>query len=84
MSIQITSGNLLMGKSNTTRKIEVYEAIFHQMQAFGMVTHDTDRLRDLIENIFAWSKAHRGEKTQRELDEDVQIEFEKLAKRVNL
>jgi hypothetical protein len=72
-----------MGKSNTTRKIEVYEAIFHRMQAFGEVTQDTDRLRELMLDIFAWSKAHRGEKTQEELDKDVNEWFEYLAKQVN-
>ena len=66
------------------RKVVVYEAIFHRMQAFGMVTHDTDRLRELMLDIFAWSKAHRGEKTQEELDEDVNDQFEHLARQVNL
>lgn len=65
------------------RKVAVYEAIFHRMQAFGEVTQDTDRLRELMVDIFAWSKAHRGEKTQEELDKDVNDWFEYLAKQVN-
>ena len=68
---------------NLERKVAVYEAIFHRMQAFGEVTQDTDRLRELMLDIFAWSRAHRGEKTQEELDEDVKDQFEHLARQVN-
>jgi hypothetical protein len=68
---------------NLKRKVAVYEAIFHRMQAFGEVTQDTDRLRELMLDIFAWSRAHRGEKTQAEFDEEVNESFEHLAKQVN-
>jgi hypothetical protein len=65
----------------TAEKLETYERIFHRIQLFAQVSMDNKKLGQTIENICAWSVAHRGgngELTQEEQDLCVAHEFKRL------
>ena len=65
----------------TAEKLETYERIFHRIQLFAQVSMDNKKLGRTIENICAWSVAHRsgnGEHTQEEQDLQVAHEFKRL------
>lgn len=65
----------------TAEKLETYERIFHRIQLFAQVSMDNKKLGRTIENICAWSVAHRGgngELTEQEQDLQVAHEFRRL------
>lgn len=71
-----------MSKRPTQKqKIEMYEALLHDIQMFANVAMDPEIVGDLISNICAWSYAHRcgnGELTDRQQQAIITRNFWKL------
>lgn len=80
---QLDSIEKLVGPQlpTTAEKLETYERIFHRIQLFAQVSMDNKKLGRTIDNICAWSVAHRGgngELTEQEQDLHVAREFKRL------
>jgi|APGre2960657404_1045060.scaffolds.fasta_scaffold65524_4 hypothetical protein len=67
------------------RKVEVYEAVLRQLNAYGNLVVDHNKMRELMVAIMEWQYALRdGEHTQYEYETCVQLAFDRLANKVGL
>lgn len=67
--------------STQKQKIEKYERLLHLIQMHREVTMDASQVRQLLDNICAWSYAHRrgnGELTEAEQKRLITSKFNKL------
>ena len=63
------------------QKIEMYEALLHNLQMASSVTMDSSRVSKLLDNICSWSYAHRmgnGELSDNQVASLVEQRFWKL------
>jgi hypothetical protein len=69
------------GIPSVTEKLETYEKLLHDIQMFMVVTMDETKVRKALDNICAWSYAHRvgnGEYSEEEQDQIIAAAFKKL------
>lgn len=62
-------------------KVTMYERLLHNIQMYREVTMDGDKVRQLLDNVGAWSYAHRqgnGELTDRQQHALIDAKFRKL------
>ena len=65
-------------------KVQVYEAMFHDIQMYTNVILDHPPMQHMISIIGCWSYAHRqgnGEFTDKETDKLIRKHFEKMKNR---
>ena len=68
-------------KPTLKEKVQVYEALLHDLQLYYEVTMDSEKVKELLKRISAWSYAHRagnGEGGEKEQQERINSAFEKL------
>lgn len=67
------------------RKVEVYEAVLRQLNAYGNLVVDHNKMRELMVTIMEWRYALRGgEQTEYEYETCVQLAFDRMAEKVGL
>jgi hypothetical protein len=62
-------------------KVKMYEQLLHTIQMYREVTMDGDKVRQLLDNVGAWSYAHRqgnGELTDKQQQALIDAKFRKL------
>lgn len=66
-------------------KVEVYEAVLHQINLYSSITMDSEKIGELIDAINAWSYAHRcgnGELSDEEQQALIDAKFNRLKEMV--
>ncbi len=67
------------------RRVKVYEMVLRQLNAFGNLNPNHEKMRELMVEIMNWQHTRRGgEYTQEELDQMENEAFENLANKVGL
>ena len=80
-----TSGRLGIGLSPIHRRVKVYEAVLRQLNAFGNLVPNHEKMRELMVVIMEWQYACRdGEYTLAEQIQREREAFDKLAEKVGL
>lgn len=72
-------------KITKDEKIKMYEGLLHDLQMFYAVTLNSAQVKKLLDNIAAWSYAHRqgnGELTDKEQQEHIDFHFTRLRDRL--
>lgn len=73
--------NLEKVMKSDREKIEKYESLLHQIQMYYSVVLDSSKVKKLLDNIAAWSYAHRsgnGELTEEEQQSRIDEAFDAL------
>lgn len=68
-------------------KVEVYEAVLHQINLYSSITMDSEKIGELIDAINAWSYAHRqgnGEYTDKQQQALIDAKFNRLKELVRV
>lgn len=59
-------------------KILIYENLLHRLQLHLEITMDNDKVSEILKSICDWSRAHRGEYTEEELEKRINDAFNKF------
>ena len=74
-----------MNNITLERKVEVYEAVLRQLNVYGNLVVDHNKMRELMVVIMEWQHTLRGgEYTEEEQQEYVNRAFEIMAKKAGV
>lgn len=67
-----------MKKPSMKEKVEVYEKFLFRLNFHRTITLNEERVKALLALADEWVTAHGGERTSKEIDENINHAFEKL------